>query len=121
MGGNAAPASAPQPLQPVAETLTVVCRFRPPYKRSLPLPPDARSLYGFPEGGRSVTITADSWDVKQFTFDRVYSSEHGQADIAETVVARVMNAVVDGYNGTILACKYIFIITLGKEMLAKSF
>jgi hypothetical protein len=61
--------------------------------------------YSFADGGRSVTLAAEYGDAKQYTFDRVYNNEDGQEVVAETVVGRTVSAVVDGYNGTVLACK----------------
>ena len=94
--------ASPTPAAAESETLTVVCRFRPPSKRALS---SSVAHYSFADGGRSVTLAAEYGDAKQYTFDRVYSNEDGQEVVAETVVGRIVSAVVDGYNGTVLACK----------------
>lgn len=86
-----------------AETLTVVCRFRPPKSGAK----GNTDLYAFPDAnttGQSVKVMLDQFDHRMYTFDRVFGSDSRQEDIFKKV-ENVVDSIVDGFNGTILACK----------------
>lgn len=72
-------------------------------------------------GGGSATATAAQ--VKQFSFDAVFSEKSSQRKIYDTCAAPVVQSVLEGYNGTIFAygqtgagkvrrCSYHSLITL---------
>ena len=86
------------------ETLRVLCRFRPPYKKhssiagagattsthsnpnnTKPIPPN---VYSFPNDS-TLCIKFDEYDSKQYTFDSVFNSNSTQIDIFNKVYVYV--------------------------------
>lgn len=76
----------------------VVCRFRPMIDIELELGGDRKEIYTFPNEESVVTSQGDS-----FTFDQVYSTVAQQAEIFEFVGRPIVDDVLTGYNGTVIA------------------
>lgn len=51
----------------------------------------------------SVTVTAPTMPTKAFTFDSVFDSQSMQLDIYNTTARQIVESVLHGYNGTVLA------------------
>ena len=76
----------------------VVCRFRPMIDIELELGGENKDLYTFPTEETVVTSQGDS-----FTFDKIYSTKAEQAEIFEFVGKPIVEDVLTGYNGTVIA------------------
>ena len=87
---------------PVSETLTVICRFRS--FRTTTCIPGKQSPYVFVDP-QALQVNLDAFDQRMYTFDRVFDTGTCQADIFR-MVENVVDSVMNGFNGTILACKY---------------
>ena len=78
------------------ENIRVVARFRPPSAREA----GSAQKFRFGHDGRSVSLSGD--DATAFALDQVLPPEATQDDTYQHVSA-IVEAVLQGYNGTILA------------------
>ncbi len=51
----------------------------------------------------TITLSRQAYDDRDFTFDRVLSQNAGQAEMFQIVAEPIVDDVLKGYNGTILA------------------
>lgn len=81
------------------ENIRVVARFRPASARETAA--QSAEAFRFGEDGRTVSLASDEAG-SSFTFDSVLSPDATQAD-TYTHVSSIVDAMLQGYNGTILA------------------
>ena len=77
-----------------SNSIKVVCRFRPPR--------NADNISPFTISSESNAVTYVSSERKTFTFDRIFDVQTSQDQIF-TELKEVVEGVIDGVNGTILA------------------
>jgi hypothetical protein len=83
---------------PAAETLTVIARFREPKANAKPVP----SPYVFMDQ-KVVKVNFDAYESKTYQFDTVFPPTTQQHELFEAVEGTI-DAVMNGFNATILAC-----------------
>jgi Kinesin motor domain len=76
----------------------VICRFRPLIDIELELSAEEKEIYSFPTDTTVVYSQADS-----FNFDKVYSPMTEQQEIFEFVGRPIVQDVLTGYKGTVIA------------------
>ncbi len=86
---------------PQSDSIRVICRFRPPYENQ----ENVSSIVCNPENN-SVEAGEYYMDKKVFTFDKIFWIDSKQNDLFEEA-GNVIDSVLNGFNGTILACKVI--------------
>lgn len=89
--------------EPEADTLQVLCRFRPPKKSTSGQAP--KPNYWIDDDGKTAHVGPDEYTSRAFTFDTVLGSDSTQ-DQVFAGVENVVDSVLGGFNGTILACKF---------------
>eukprot|EP00656_Telonema_subtile_P031745 TRINITY_DN3473_c0_g1_i1.p1 TRINITY_DN3473_c0_g1~~TRINITY_DN3473_c0_g1_i1.p1 ORF type:complete len:416 (+),score=112.36 TRINITY_DN3473_c0_g1_i1:115-1362(+) len=99
--GTLPPCAAPAAMAVESSSISVVCRFRP--QNSL-----EDSMGGVPcvrvdEDGKSITVGQDSYSNFSCTYDRVFDIGSSQAEVFEYAAKPVVQEVMRGYNGTVLA------------------
>eukprot|EP00759_Apiculatamorpha_spiralis_P047403 PhF_6_TR43117/c0_g1_i2/m.65922 len=95
----------------MSERVCVMVRFRPESKYQ-----QQQSYSSNKDSGQSTvtSITPDNTEcamqglnsygaTKTFTFDRIFSSDCGQSEVFEAVGRPLVEAALQGYNGTVLA------------------
>ena len=50
-----------------------------------------------------ITVTSDSADSKEYRFDQVYGPEATQSDVYNNKPKQIVQSVLEGYSGTIIA------------------
>jgi len=81
---------------PRAERVHVHCRLRPPEDGSQP-------ACDVSADGLAVTLNAPEQRPRSWTFDGVHGPNSTQAEVYDAVAVPVLESVMQGYNGTILA------------------
>jgi len=84
-----------------AETLTVIARFRAPKANAKNVP----SPYVFMDK-KVVKVNFDAYESKTYQFDTVFPPTTQQPELFEAVESTI-DAVMKGFNATILACKWV--------------
>jgi kinesin family protein 5 len=90
-----------EPKRPAAagsDAIKVICRFRPQRKSQVDGVVECFKLY---DTG-AVEFAPDIYDSKIFNFDKVFGADCTQMDIY-TEVKSVVDSVMSGFNGTIMA------------------
>jgi kinesin family protein 5 len=81
--------------------VSVVCRFRPINSKELEL--STETCVSFNSDCKSVKILSEGTELQDFTFDYVFDTESTQKQVYETAAMPIIQSVLDGFNGTVLA------------------
>ena len=81
--------------------ILVVCRFRPLNERELSI--SDSTCVDFPSDQKSVSVPQDGLSPLTFRFDHVFSPSAYQEDIYLKSAKSIVESVMQGYNGTVLA------------------
>ena len=78
--------------------IKVVCRFRPLIDIELEFSSENKEIYLFPSEDTVLTSQGES-----FTFDKVFSTKTEQQEIFDFIGKPIIEDVLTGYNGTVIA------------------
>lgn len=81
--------------------VSVVCRFRPINSKELEL--STECCVSFNPDCKSLKMLAEGTDLQDFTFDHVFNTESTQKEVYESAAMPIIQSVLDGFNGTVLA------------------
>ena len=93
----------------VADRVIVVVRVRPPGSELMPFTLPSSSTWSEVrtglslQGSRLALARSETCDRREFQFDAVLGPEVAQAQVYATVGKPIVDAVLEGYHGTILA------------------
>lgn len=87
-----------------ADSIHVICRFRPIKKSDLEGYPNSPQAYSIDEERGTVEASVDSYERKSinFTFDKIFGMDSTQSQVFEEIQP-IVDSVISGFNGTVLA------------------
>mmetsp|Transcript_27410 Transcript_27410/g.87833 ORF Transcript_27410/g.87833 Transcript_27410/m.87833 type:complete len:869 (-) Transcript_27410:75-2681(-) len=91
-----------KPAADAAGRVRVVVRLRPPVGKELEDEDDTCVAEMVPEHNR-VILRKNQWESDTYTFDSVFPMHSSQRRVYETAARPIVESVMEGYNGTIMA------------------